>query len=192
MQTCASMSRWVRHGVRPIAVAAVVTAAIALGVNSGRPAVTLTGIDVGPGISVEPAPGWTVGDQGAGWVTLHNVFASAEMEIKVKPASGSDAAALLQSDIANLSNVSTTGLTNVNNVSAPTTKPLQSANFQQQAGVNYSADGSSRMGAIAVIGWFVELLNPSTHESAFVVYTQNGDAPPSADGEGGQMLDSLL
>jgi hypothetical protein len=104
----------VGHAVRPVAIAAAVTAAIALTGAINRPAVTLTSadaIDLAPGISVTPAPGWTVGNQGPGWVTLHNTFSTAEMEIKVKPANGTDPAALLQGDIRNLSNVSTTGLT---------------------------------------------------------------------------------
>ena len=32
-------------------------------------------------------------------------------------------------------------------------------------------------GPLPVTGWFTELLNPSTHQSAFVALTQNGDAP---------------
>ena len=87
--------RWgrIRRGVRPVAVAAAVTVAIALTGTINRPAVALAadgGIDLGQGISVTPAPGWTVGDQGPGWVTLHNAFSTAEMEIKVKPAKGTD------------------------------------------------------------------------------------------------------
>jgi hypothetical protein len=54
--------RWGRvgHGVRPVAIAAAVTAAIALTGTINRSAVTLTAadaIDIGPGISVTPAPG---------------------------------------------------------------------------------------------------------------------------------------
>ncbi|HWS93167.1 MAG TPA: hypothetical protein VN306_11950, partial [Mycobacterium sp.] len=86
----------------------------------------------------------------------------------------------------------TTGLTNVKNLSAPVTKPIQGANFQQEASVDYSADGTSMMGAIPVIGSFVELLNTSNHQSAFVVFAQNSDAPARADSEGGMMIDSLL
>ncbi len=54
---------WVGRGVRPVAIAAAVTAAIALSGALNRPAVTLAwadGIELGPGISVTPAPGWAV------------------------------------------------------------------------------------------------------------------------------------
>jgi hypothetical protein len=185
---------WVGHGARPVAIAAAATAAIALTTPINRPAVTLTavgGFELAPGISVTPPPGWTVGNQGPGWVTLHNVFSTAEMEIKVKPSSGTDPVAVLQNDISHLSNVSTTGLTNVRDLSAPTAIPLQSGNFQQQATVSYNADGTSVTGPLPVQGWFVELLNPSTHKSAFVVFTQNGDTPIRADGDAQAMLDSM-
>jgi len=176
-----------------ILTATAVTAAIPSTTRGG--AVTLTAadaVDIAPGISVTPAPGWTVGNQGPGWVTLHNAFSTAEMEIKVKPANGTDPVAVLQADINQLSSVSTTGLTNVKDLSAPATKPLQSGNFQQEASIDYSADGTSLMGAIPVIGSFIELLNTSNHQSAFVVFAQNGDATTRADSEGGAMIDSML
>jgi hypothetical protein len=146
---------WVGRGVRPLAIAVVATAAIALTTVVNRPAVTQTaadGIELGPGISVTPAPGWTVGKQGPGWVWIHNAFATAEMEIKVKPSNGTDPVAVLQGDITNLSNVSTTGLTNVRELGAPNPIPLQSGNFQQQATVSYNADGTSRSGPLPVQG----------------------------------------
>jgi hypothetical protein len=188
------LQRWVGRGARPFAIAAAATAAFALTAAIDRPAVTLTsvgGIDLAPGISVTPAPGWTVGNQGPGWVTLHNAFATAELEIKVKRATGTDVVAVLQGDIANLSNVSTTGLTNVGNTSAPVVTQLQPGNFQQQATINYNADGSSRSGPLPVDGWFLEVLNSSTHQSAFVVFSQNSDAPLRADGEATAIADSL-
>lgn len=183
----------VRRAVPLVAAAAV--AGIAATGTGYEAAVTLaaTGaVDLGQGLSVVPAPGWTVADQGSGWVRLNNEFSTAELEIKVKPASGTDPAAALQGDINQLSNVTTTGLSNVGNLSAPTTKPLQSSHFQQQAAINYTADGSSQLGAIPVSGWFMELLDGSTHRSAFVVFTENGDAPASADDEAGAIIDSML
>ncbi|ORV99711.1 hypothetical protein AWC13_09845 [Mycobacterium kubicae] len=162
--------------------------------GGNRPALRLTAdaIDLGQGVSVTPAPGWTVGDQGPGWVTLHNAFSTAEMEIKVKPASGNDPVAVLQGDISRLSSLSTTGLTNVRDVGAPSGNPLQGTNFQQQASVTFNADGTSRMGLIPVVGSFSELLNTSTHQSAFIVFAQNSDASAGADSDGQSMIDSLL
>jgi hypothetical protein len=183
----------IAHGVRRVAIAAAVTAAISLTGTISQPMVTRAaadGIEIAPGISVTPAPGWAVGNQGPGWVLLHNFFSSAEMEVRVKPAKGTNPVATLQADINNLG-VSVTGLTNVKNLGAPTTKPLGSGNFQQEASIDYSADGSSQMGAIPVIGSFIELLNTSNHQSAFIIFAQNGDATTRADNEGQMMIDSL-
>jgi hypothetical protein len=183
--------RWLGRAMRHVAIVAAVTATLALAAIN-RPAVALAGVGVAPGVSVEPAPGWTVADQGPGWVRLVNGFASAEMEIKVKPARGTDPVAVLQADINNLSNVSTTGLTNVRDLGAPGSSPTQGGAFTQQASITYSADGTSRMGPTPVLGSFSELLNPSTHQSAFIVFAQNQDAPPGADGDGQAMIDSLV
>ncbi len=183
--------RWIGHGIRAIAIAVVVTAAIGLTPAVKQPAVALTAIDLGSGISVNPAPGWTIQDQGPGWVVLQNAFATAELEIKVKPAKMTDVVALLRQDINRLSSISTTGLTNVSNLSAPTPRPA-SGNFNQEAGIDYTASGTSRLGLIPVVGTFIELLNTSTQQSAFVVFVQNQDAPVRADSEGQAMIDSLL
>lgn len=187
---------WARlgHLVRPVAVAAIALAIAAAGTNS-RAMVTLTAgdvVNVGQGISVTLAPGWAVGRQGPGWVTLHNALGTAEMEIKLKPANGIDATAVLQGDIGQLNSLSTTGLTNVGNLGSPTAGPVQSGHFQQEASMDYTADGTSRMGLIPVVGSFSELLNTSTGQSAFVVFAQNGDAPNNVDGEGQMMIDSIL
>jgi hypothetical protein len=178
-------------GVRAVAVAATVTGAIALTGTISQPAVMLTAVDIAPGVSVTPAPAWSVGTQGPGWVVLHNGFSTAAMEIRAKPASGTDPVAVLQGDINNLG-VTVTGLTNVKNVTAPTTKPVPGRNFQQEASIDYSADGSSQSGTIPVIGSFIELLNTSTHQSAFIVFEQNGDATTQVDNSGGAMVDSML
>ncbi|MHA7648896.1 hypothetical protein ACX9NE_03835 [Mycobacterium sp. ML4] len=184
------------RGTWCVAVAAAALSTIAAtGSITRPPAVVLTvggAIDLGQGISVTPAPGWTVGKEGPGWVTLHNAFSTAEMEIKTKIAGGTDPVAVLQADIGHLNGLSTTGLTNVRDLGVPTAKPVQSSHFQQSAEVQYSADGTSRMGLIPVEGWFAELLNTSSHKSAFVVFAQNSDAPASADGDAGVMLDSML
>lgn len=178
-------------GARAVAVAATVTGAIALTGTHSQPAVTLTAVEVAPGVSVTPAPAWSVGTQGPGWVVLHNGFSTAAMEIRAKPAGGTDPVAVLQGDINNLG-VTVTGLINVKTLTAPTTKPLRGANFQQEASIDYSADGSSQAGTIPVIGSFIELLNTSTHQSAFIIFEQNGDATTQVDNSGGLMIDSML
>jgi hypothetical protein len=178
-------------GVHAVTVAATVTGAIALTGTISQPAVLLTAVDIAPGVSVTPAPAWSVGTQGPGWVVLHNGFSTAAMEIRAKPASGTDPVAVLQGDVNNLS-VTVTGLSNVNNLAPPVTKPVPGANFQQEASIDYSADGSSQSGTVPVIGSFIELLNTSTHQSAFIIFEQNGDATSQVDDSGGLMIDSML
>ncbi len=70
--------------------------------------------------------------------------------------------------------------------------PLQSAKFQQKASIDYTANVAAPQGAIPVIGTFSELLNPSNQVSAFIDYRQNNNAPASAPGDGGAMINSLL
>jgi hypothetical protein len=178
-------------GVHAVTVAATVTGAIALTGTISQPAVLLTAVDIAPGVSVTPAPAWSVGTQGPGWVVLHNGFSTAAMEIRAKPASGTDPVAVLQGDVNNLG-VTVTGLSNVNNLAPPVTKPVPGANFQQEASIDYSADGSSQSGTVPVIGSFIELLNTSTHQSAFIIFEQNGDATTQVDNSGGLMIDSML
>jgi hypothetical protein len=178
-------------GVHAVTVAATVTGAIALTGTISQPAVLLTAVDIAPGVSVTPAPAWSVGTQGPGWVVLHNGFSTAAMEIRAKPASGTDPVAVLQGDVNNLG-VTVTGLSNVNNLAPPVTKPVPGANFQQEASIDYSADGSSQSGTVPVIGSFIELLNTSTHQSAFIIFEQNGDATSQVDDSGGLMIDSML
>ena len=167
------------------------TGAIALTGTISQPAVLLTAVDIAPGVSVNPAPAWSVGTQGPGWVVLHNGFSTAAMEIRAKPASGTDPVAVLQGDVNNLG-VTVTGLSNVNNLAPPVTKPVPGANFQQEASIDYTADGSSQSGTVPVIGSFIELLNTSTHQSAFIIFEQNGDATTQVDNSGGAMIDSML
>lgn len=177
------------------AVAAAATLGMSVAGSVHQTAVSLTAgsaVDLGQGISVTPAPGWTVADHGRGWARISNEFSTAELEVKIKPATGADPVAGLQADIDQLSNGSTTGLTDVGNLGAPASKPLQSSHFQQEVSMSYNAEGSSRMGPIPVMGWFMELQNGSTRQSAFVVFTQNGDAPGSADDDAGMMIDSML
>jgi hypothetical protein len=178
-------------GVHAVTVAATVTGAIALTGTISQPAVLLTAVDIAPGVSVTPAPAWSVGTQGPGWVVLHNGLSTAAMEIRAKPASGTDPVAVLQGDVNNLG-VTVTGLSNVNNLAPPVTKPVPGAHFQQEASIDYSADGSSQSGTVPVIGSFIELLNTSTHQSAFIIFEQNGDATTQVDNSGGAMVDSML
>ncbi len=77
------------------------------------------------------------------------------------------------------------------NLSAPNTKTLQGANFQQEASIDYTADVSTQQGTIPVIGTFSELLNTSNQLSAFIDFRQNGNATAQAASDGGMMIHSM-
>jgi hypothetical protein len=105
---------------------------------------------------------------------------------------GSDAVAVLQSDIDQFTGTASAILGNVRTVNAPGTKALQSANFQQEAFTEYTADVLTQQGTILVIGIFSELLNTSNGRSALIDFRQDSSATTQAAGDGGTMIDSML
>ncbi|MCV7090036.1 hypothetical protein [Mycobacterium interjectum] len=147
-------------------------------------------INVGQGISITPAPGWTRAGQGPNSVTLRNADSSAQMYVAVKPASGTDVVAVLQADINQFINTSSGGLVNVA-LGKPGTKTLQSKSFQQAANIDYIADVSTLQGATTVWGAFSELLNASNQLSAFIDFRETGDAPDQAATDDGIMIHSM-
>ncbi len=158
-------------------------------------AVALTSADsitIGRGISITPAPGWILAVRGPDWVILHNADSSAQLYLRVKPATATDVAALPQADINQVIMESSGALSNMKNLSGPATKTLQSANFQQQAYIDYTADVSTQQGTVPILGAFDELLSTSSGLSAFINYRQNGDATTQAASEGGMMIQSML
>ncbi|WP_081292768.1 hypothetical protein [Mycobacterium colombiense] len=148
-------------------------------------------IAIAQGVSVTPAPGWTVGHRGPNWVALNNADTSAQLRITVKPAGGADAAGLLRADIDQFTSGASAILTDVNRLNPPDTKPLPSANFQQQASVNYTATVVNAQDRIPVIGTFTELLNTSNGRSAFIDFRQDSSATTQAAGDGGMMIGSM-
>ncbi|BCZ25253.1 hypothetical protein MYSE111917_13380 [Mycobacterium senriense] len=178
--------------------AAAVIAVTVLACSANRAersaAITLASDDaiaIAEGVSVTPAPGWTVGHRGPNWVALNNADTSAQLRVTVKPAGGTDAAGLLQADIAQFTSGASAILTDVNRLNPPDTKPLPGANFQEQASVNYTATVVNPQGTIPVIGTFTELLNTSTGRSAFIDFRQDSSATTQAAGDGGLMIASM-
>jgi hypothetical protein len=179
-----------------LAVAGAVTAAVVLTATAtaNRPTVALTSadsVDIVPGVSITPAPGWTVADRGPNWVALSNANSSAQLQVAVKPASGTDLVAVLQADINQLTGTPSAGLIDVKDLSAPITRTLDGPNFQRQAFINYTADVSGPQGSIPVIGTFTELQNTSSQQTAFIDFRQNDNATTQVDNEGGSMIRSL-
>ncbi|AGP64911.1 hypothetical protein OEM_33760 [Mycobacterium intracellulare subsp. yongonense 05-1390] len=176
------------------ALGAVVAAVFVLAGPHGSVEIALASdeaIAIAQGVSVTPAPGWTLGNRGPNWVALNNADTSAQMRITVKHAGGTDAAAVLQGDIDQYVSGASAILAGVNRLTAPDVTPLQGPNFQQQASVNYTANVVNPQGTIPVIGTFTELLNTSNGRSAFIDFRQGGSATTQAAGDGGMMVGSM-
>lgn len=189
--TTSSISARPLRLLRPLAVALAVTVAIVLaGAPRSISLVSADPIEIAQGVSITPAPGWTLANRGPDWVALDNADGSAQIRVVVKQAAEKDVVALLQADMNQYTPDSR--LTNVRNLSEPITATPPSGRFQQKASINYTADVSGRQGSIPVLGTFSELLNNSNGLSAFVVFRQNNNATPQAATDGGMMIDSLL
>ncbi|OJZ69735.1 hypothetical protein BRW65_22165 [Mycobacterium paraffinicum] len=146
-------------------------------------------VEVAQGVSIVPAPGWTLGHRGPNWVAFNNADGSAQLRVAVKPAGATDVGAVLQADIDEYA--SSSGLGDMKNLTAPNTQPLQSANFQLQASIDYTANVPAPGGPIPVLGTFTELLNTSNQRSAFIDFRQNNNATPQAVDDGGMMIRSM-
>lgn len=174
--------------------ATAVAAVVVLAGIQPRTGVALASDDaiaIAQGVSVIPAPGWTLGHRGPNWVALNNADTSAQLRITVKPAGGTDAAAILQSDIDQFTRSASAILSDVNRLTGPETNPLPGPKFQQEASVNYTASVVHPQGTIPVIGTFTELLNTSNGRSAFIDFRQDSSATSQAAGDGGMMISSM-
>ncbi|OBF65021.1 hypothetical protein A5753_09235 [Mycobacterium sp. 852002-51971_SCH5477799-a] len=178
--------------------AAVVTGVVVLASTPNRAeppaAIALRSEDaitIAQGVSVTPAPGWTLGHRGSNWVALNNADTSAQLRITIKPAGGADAAGLLQADIDQFTGSASAILADVNRLTPPETKALPGPTFQQEASVDYTATVLNSRGAIPVIGTFTELLNTSNGRSAFVDFRQDSSATTEAARDGGMMIGSM-
>jgi hypothetical protein len=149
-------------------------------------------IDLGSGISLTPAPGWTTDIQKPHAVILFNADSSASFAVVVGPANEGDVVAQLQDDINALTTGPDADVTNAQ-LTKVSTIPLQSKVFQQEATIGYTATMSLQQGTSTVSGVFGELLNTATGESAFVDFRALSDDvakkfAPDADAMIGSML----
>jgi redox-regulated HSP33 family molecular chaperone len=110
----------------------------------------------------------------------------------VKSTSETNVVGALQQDINGFTGTPSTSLTDVRDLTGPTTTPLQSANFQQQASIDYTAEVSTQQGTAPIIGVFSELLNTSNQLSAFIDFRQTSDASDQAADASGIMIQSML
>jgi hypothetical protein len=183
------------HRLKLLAIASGAATAIVLIANINRPPHALASagsVDIVSGVSITPAPGWTTAGHGPNWVALSNADSSAQLQVAVKPAGGTDLVATLQADVNQLTATPSAGFINVRTLTTPTVETLSGTCFQQEAFINYTADVSAPQGLVPVLGTFSELMNTSTHRTAFIDFRQNNNATFQATDDGGAMVRSLF
>ncbi len=160
----------------------------------GTPALAFTAageaIDLGYGISLTPADGWTIDTQGKNLVVLWNDEFEALFDAVVHPVAVTDVEQLLADLIAHYTEGMS--LTNVQ-LSQVKTATLNSKNFQKMASRGFTADYSTQQGSGKLYGMFAELLNTSTGLAAFAIlaaYTRGSFKACVADGNA--MITSML
>lgn len=153
------------------------------------PVSSTTAVNLGNGISITPAHGWSVANQPDDHtVLLTNSDSTVNFFVTVGKAQSTDVQQELMLDIKGLE----TNLTNVQLTGAQQMTTTGN-NFPQAAGVNYTADVSTQQGTTALTGAFFELLNPSTGGSAFIDFAAaSADALNSATHDGAAMLASMV
>ncbi|BDE12588.1 MULTISPECIES: hypothetical protein [Mycobacterium] len=128
---------------------------------SGAPAV-----DLGDGISLTPAPNWTVVRHENNSVVLVNGAHNAGVGATVGKVNSTDIAQVLADDIRQY--VQGTGLTNLKLSNSSLSQQLNGGgHFQQWLSYGWIADFATQQGTKRVWGVFIELLNPSDGEAAF-------------------------
>jgi hypothetical protein len=125
-------------------------------------------VTIGSGITITVAPGWTISSQQAGNVSLLNADSSVSLFVAIGKGPITDVTQELNADIAENSTGANAIYSNVQLAGGVKTYTLQSANFQQEAAVAYTADESTQQGTLHTTGVFREWLNTSTGLSAFI------------------------
>jgi hypothetical protein len=149
-------------------------------------------VDLGDGVSLTPAPGWTVEDTDEGFVAVVNAGGTAVMWVGMGPVNSKDVAQVLQADINGFTSGKNSVLQNVQ-LSDVQTGSVKGDNFDELALVGYNADYSTQQGTVAVIGMFFELLNTSTGNAAFGdLMIGDDNAADQATSDAADMINSML
>jgi hypothetical protein len=181
----------------PAAVAAA-TVTQALGLHTGvrETSIVLAAsnaepVMIGDGISITPAENWWVYRQGDDMALLANGDNSATLMVALDKVKSHDVVDALV-NIVNRFNSADSPIRNVQ-LAGLTKDTLRSNNFQDVAAIAYSADLSTQQGTIPVYGVFMELLNTSTGESAFLdLSATNMNAGKAAAEDVDSMMASML
>jgi hypothetical protein len=146
-------------------------------------------INLGKGINMTVAPGWTVAHQSQQSADLLNSYQSAALFVVAGDADTSD----IGQESTSLINqsIQTVGLTNVQQRPTPM-QPLQGKNFQQLLEVDYTANIQTAQGTDQIYGGWVTLYNSKTAASGFVnLYADSPQAFEAALADATSMMVSM-
>jgi hypothetical protein len=147
-------------------------------------------VELAGGVSLTPADGWVVSEQGDGIVVVDKEDGSATMFVLVGVVETTDVEEQLQADIQGF--VENSGLANVK-VTKTELKTVESQNFQEAAMCGFTGDLTLQQGTVEVIGMFLELMNPSDGLAAFVMFMAGGEEAFDASAEDADsMIGSML
>jgi hypothetical protein len=147
---------------------------------------------IGNGISITPAPGWTLvkQDKMGQVLSLQNSDGSARLIVGVFKSHKTDVGQVLSDGITN--SISSSNYSNVQQ-GQPQQKSLQGKNFQQEDSVTFSATWTDSQGNTGTdYGVWGALLNPSTTESAFLyMFAVDNDSANAATPDFNTMVSSI-
>ncbi|QZA15585.1 zinc ribbon domain-containing protein [Mycobacterium malmoense] len=125
-----------------------------------------TAIDLGNGVTLTPAPRWTIFQQGPGWAVLLSDGEDATMYVDVgkakTPEINQEATQLINAAIQK------GGMTNVQQNPLGSAQTVQGKNFQQVLQISYTASVQTDLGTQQEYGTWATLFNPSTQIAGFV------------------------
>jgi hypothetical protein len=142
-------------------------------------------------VSITPALGWTVINQGQGWVNLMKGDKSAAIFAAAGSADSPDINQ--ESTVCITRDIQTNGMTNVQQNPLGPAQAVQGKNFTQMLQVTYAANVQTTQGAAAQSGIWVSLFNPSTQTSGFIDFYGPGiDNYRAAMPDANSMLSSMM
>jgi hypothetical protein len=148
-------------------------------------------VDLGNGVTLTVAPGWTIANQSQGEAVVANGDHSAQLAAVVDTADRSDIGQ--ESAALNDAFGRGAGLTNVQQAPQGGVQTFQGRNFTQGLQVNFTGDLQTNQGTVQLYGNWVTLFNPSTRIVCFVALNaMSPDALNAAEPDGESMLASVI
>jgi hypothetical protein len=152
---------------------------------------TGTAINLYHAVSITPASGWTVANQGRGYVNLLN----SDKDVQVFAVAGSTNAPDINHEAtADISgDIEGNGLINVQQDSVGQVQTVQGNNYQQLVEFAYTANAQSDQGTMQLFGFWVVLFNSSTQTAGFInFFSPDPDALNTATPDFKNMVLSML